>query len=149
MPFIRWRRPYGDLLDMYGKITQLFEEDLMGEEKEPPVPPHCWIPAADIYETKDEYVFKLELPGITKDDVKVELNGDNLNIKGERKEEQEVKREEYHRMERVCGSFSRTFRLPKNADGQKMTAAMKDGILELRIPKQEEAKAKAIPISIK
>jgi HSP20 family protein len=134
---------------MYGKITQLFEEDLMGEEREQPVPPNCWMPAADIYETKDEYVFKLELPGITKDDVKVELNDDNLNIKGERKEEKEVKREEYHRMERICGSFSRTFRLPKNADGQKMSATMKDGILELRIPKQEEAKAKAIPISIK
>jgi len=148
MAFIRWR-PYGDLLDMYGKIHKLFEEDLMREDKEQQVSPSCWMPATDIYETKDDYIFKLELPGITKEDIKVELDGDNLTIKGERKEEKEIKKEEYHRMERVCGTFARTFQLPKNANGQKITASMKDGILELRIPKQEEAKTKAIPITIK
>ncbi len=78
----------------------------------------------------------------------MEVNGDNLGIKGERKEEKEVKRDEYHRNERVCGNFMRNFQLPKNADGQKMSASMKDGILELRIPKREETKPKAIPINI-
>ncbi len=148
MNIIKWRRPYGDLLDMYGKINRLFEEDLLGEEREQPMAANCWAPATDIYETKDDYVFKVELPGIAKEDIKVELNGDTLGIKGERKEEKEVKREEYHRIERVCGNFLRNFQLPKNADGQKMKAAMKDGILELRIPKREETKPKAIPINV-
>lgn len=148
MSILRFR-PYRDLWDMYGKINKLFEEDLRREDEESPMSDRCWAPATDIYETKDEYVFKLELPGISKEDVKVELNGDKLSISGDRKEEKEVKREEYHRVERVCGTFARNFQLPKNADGQKVKAGMKDGILELRIPKREEAKAKSIPIDIK
>lgn len=147
MNFIKVRRPYGDLLDMYSKINRLFQQDLLGEDREQPMATSCWVPATDIYETKDDYVFKVELPGISKEDIKVEVNGDNLGIKGERKEE-DVKPENYHRIERVCGSFMRNFQLPKDADGQKMAAAMKDGILELHIPKREEAKTKAIPIRI-
>lgn len=147
MNSIRIRRPYADLFDMYNKINRLFEQGLWGEEKEQPMTT-CWSPATDIYETKDDYVFKIELPGISKEDVKVEVNGDNMEIKGERKEEKEIKREDYHRNERVCGSFMRNFQLPKNADGQKMSASMKDGVLELHIPKREESKTKAIPISI-
>jgi HSP20 family protein len=146
--FIRFR-PYGDLLNMYGKINKLFEEDLMREGQETQVDRNCWLPVTDIYETSESYVFKVELPGVTKEDIKVELQGDNLYLRGERKKEKEVKKEEYHRIERICGSFSRTFQLPKNADGQKITASMKDGILELRIPKLKETKTKAIPISIK
>ena len=147
MNFIRMRRPYTDLFDMYNKINRLFEQGLWGEEKEQSMAT-CWSPATDIYETKDDYVFKVELPGISKEDVKVEVNGDNMEIKGERKEEKEIKREDYRRNERICGSFMRNFQLPKNADGQKMSASMKDGILELHIPKREESKTKAIPISI-
>ncbi len=147
MSLLRFR-PYSDLWDMYGKINRLFEEDLKREGEEAPMSTRCWAPATDIYETKEEYVFKLELPGISKDDVKVELEGDKLRITGDRKEEKEVEKENYHRVERVCGSFARSFQLPKNANGEKVSANMKDGILELRIPKQEEAKAKAITINI-
>ena len=147
MSLLRFR-PYSDLWDMYGKINRLFEEDLKREGEEAPMSTRCWAPATDIYETKEEYVFKLELPGISKDDVKVELEGDKLRITGDREEEKEVEKENYHRVERVCGSFARSFQLPKNANGEKVSANMKDGILELRIPKQEEAKAKSITINI-
>jgi len=148
MSIVRFHKPFGSMVDMYDRINKLFEEDLMGQDKETQFSSRCWNPVADIYETKDDFVFKVELPGISREDIKVELTGDNLSIKGERKEEKEVKREEYHRFERYCGSFTRSFRLPKNADGQNMKAAMKEGILELRIPKLEEAKTKAIPINI-
>jgi len=148
MSIVRFHKPCGSMFDMYDRINKLYEEDLMGQDKETQLSSRCWNPAADIYETKDDFVFKVELPGISKEDIKVELTGDNLSIKGERKEEKEVKKEEYHRVERYCGSFTRSFRLPKNADGQNMKAAMKEGILELRIPKMEEAKTKAIPINI-
>jgi len=147
MNFIKVRRPYGELLDMYNRINRLFEQDLLGEDREQPMSSNCWMPATDIYETKDDYMFKVELPGIAKEDIKIEVNGENLSIKGERKVE-DVKPESYHRNERVCGTFMRNFQLPKNADGQKMSAAMKDGILELRIPKLEESKPKSIPINI-
>lgn len=142
-------RPYSDLWDMYGKINKLFEDDLRREGEETPMSTRCWAPPTDIYETKEEYVFKLELPGITKEEIKVELEGDRLSISGDRKEEKEVNKENFHRVERVCGSFSRSFQLPKNSDGEKVNANMKDGILELRIAKKEEAKAKSIAINIK
>jgi len=148
MPYV-WKRPHGDLLDMYEKINRLFEDDFPGHDPKNRLSPGYWSPATDIFETKENYVFKIELPGISKDDITVELSGENLIVNGERKEEQEVKKEEFHRIERFYGTFSRCFTLPKNANGEKMTASMKDGILELRIPKQKKAKTKAIPIDIK
>lgn len=143
---LRWR-PYNDLWDMYGKIGKLFEDEIRDTEKSP-MSSRCWTPVTDVYETKEAYVFKLELPGVTKEDVKVEFEGDKISISGERKEETEVKKEDFLRIERYCGAFARSFQLPQNADGNNMNALMKDGILELRIPKREEAKAKSIPIDI-
>lgn len=148
MPYL-WKRPYGDLLDMYEKINKLFEEDFPGLDPKSRMSPGYWPPATDIFETKDDFVFKIELPGISKDDINVEVSGENLTVKGERKEEEEVKREKFHRIERFCGTFARSFTLPKNANGEKMTASMKEGVLELRIPKQKKNKTKAIPIDIK
>ena len=145
MNLVSWK-PFGGLFSRDRQISRLFDE-AFGDTGYETLP--TWYPAADIYETKDEYVFKLELPGISKEDVKVELEGANLRISGDRKEEKEVDKENYHRVERVCGSFARSFQLPKNANGEKVKANMKNGILELRIPKQEEAKAKSIPIDIK
>lgn len=148
MNIVRWQKPFGSLSDMYDRINKLFEDEFSGLDKESQLASRGWNPVADIYETKEDYVFKVELPGISKEDIKVELSGDNLTIKGERKEEKEVKKDDYHRVERYSGSFTRSFRLPKNADGQNMKAAMKNGVLELRIPKSEEAKTKAIPIKV-
>jgi HSP20 family protein len=147
MSILRFR-PYRDLWDVYDRMGKFFEDSMRREGEEAPMSDKCWVPAVDIYETKDEYVFKLEIPGVAKEDVKVELNAGKLTISGERKADKEVKNEEYHRVERNCGAFARSFQLPKNANGEKVNANMKDGILELRIHKQEEAKAKSIPINI-
>ena len=133
---------------MHGRINRLFQDEML-QERERDMTMRTWTPATDIYETKEEYVFRLELPGIRKDEVKVEFDGETLNISGERKEEKEVRKESYHRVERCCGSFKRSFSIPKNVDGSKITAQMKDGILELKVPKVEESKTKAIPISVK
>ena len=133
---------------MHGRINRLFQDEML-QERERDMTMRTWTPATDIYETKEEYVFRLELPGIRKDEVKVEFDGETLNISGERKEETEVRKESYHRVERCCGSFKRSFSIPKNVDGSKITAQMKDGILELKVPKVEESKTKAIPISVK
>jgi len=107
-----------------------------------------WLPATDIIDEKDNYVLKMEIPGLSKEQVKIEIENDTLSVSGERKEEKEEKSENYHWTERRSGKFHRSFRLPKNVDGRKINAAMKNGILELKVPKPEEVKPKNIPITV-
>ncbi len=148
MTITRWK-PFGDLINIHDRINRLFEDRFFKDSEMGSDSLLCWYPVADIYETKDEYVFKLEVPGLSKDDVSIEFYSNTLTVKGERKEEKDVKKEDYHRIESYCGTFSRSFSIPQNVDTAKISANMKDGILELRIPKIEEKKAKAIPISVK
>ncbi|UCH98529.1 MAG: Hsp20/alpha crystallin family protein [Candidatus Aminicenantes bacterium] len=107
-----------------------------------------WLPAADIYDTKDDYVLKVEIPGLSKKDVKIEVENDTLSVSGERKEEKDIKEDDYRWSERRSGKFHRAFRLPKNTDAKKINASMKDGILELKVPKPEVKKPKNIPITV-
>lgn len=146
MSIAQWK-PFGDLMSIHDRIHRFFDDEFKDAEKGSDSLA-TWYPTTDIYETKDDYVFKLEVPGLNKDDINVEFCDNNLSIKGERKEEKEVEEENYHRVERYSGSFSRSFTVPRDTDGSKIKASMKDGILELRIPKAEEKKTKAIPISI-
>lgn len=142
----QWK-PFRDSLNLQDRINGIFndrydswtgnQENLM-----------AWDPSTDIYEDKDSYLFKVELPGVKKEDLEIELNNQTLTIKGEKKESQEIKKEQYHRVETVSGTFYRSFRLPKTVDNEKIKANLKDGILEVRVPKQEEAKPKSIPIQI-
>jgi len=148
MTLVRWR-PYQDFFNLQGRINRLFENDSLPVKSPEDVSLDSWSPTTDIFETKDEYILKLEVPGISKDDIQIEFNQDTLTVKGERKEEKEVNKDNYHRIERCCGSFSRSYTLPKNVDEKKIDASMKDGILELQIPKQEESKTKTLPIKIK
>lgn len=134
---------------MYDRWNRFFGEDLMDETSKNGLTPSAWRPMTDIYETKEAYVFKVELPGFKKEDVKVEFSGDTLSLRGERKQEEETKSENLHRLERSYGLFERSFTIPKNVDAKKIEASLKDGILVLTIPKLEEAQTKAIPISIK
>jgi HSP20 family protein len=146
MTLMRWK-PFGDLVSMQGRINRLFDDAFSGLGKDQENFAD-WYPATDIYETKDDYVFKLEVPGLAKDDVNVELNNNTLTIKGEKKENKEVKKDDYHRVESFNGSFTRSYTLPRNVDAKKIKANMKDGILELHIPKAEEAKPKSISINV-
>lgn len=148
MPAIRWR-PFGDLLSIHDKINRLFEDQFSRDLGKGTESLASWYPTTDIFETKDDYVLKLEVPGLSKEDVNIEFCNNTLTIKGEKKEEKEVKKENYHRIESYCGSFSRLFNLPQNVDVKKINATMKDGILELRIAKAEQKKATAIPITAK
>ncbi|MEW6409414.1 MAG: Hsp20/alpha crystallin family protein [Nitrospirota bacterium] len=102
-----------------------------------------------MYDKKDEIVVKVELPGIEKDQVDITLSEDTLTIKGEAKKEEEVKDEDYYRCERCYGSFSRTINLPARVQGDKSKATFKNGILEICLPKAEEAKPKEIKVEVK
>jgi HSP20 family protein len=105
-------------------------------------------PAVDLFEEKDDIVVKAELPGIEKDNIEVNVSDHHLTIKGEKKKEEEVKQENYYRCERSYGSFLRTLELPADVKADKVKAAFKNGVLEVRLPKTEEAKAKEIKIKV-
>ena len=108
-----------------------------------------WAPSVDIYETdKHTLVLKAELPGIEPKDVDVRVENNVLTLRGERKFDQEVKRESCHRVERAYGTFTRSFTLPNVVDTQNIKAEFKDGVLRVTLPKREEAKPKQIQIQI-
>lgn len=105
-------------------------------------------PAVDIYEEGDELVVKAELPGLKKEDIEVKLTDDYITISGEKKKEEKVEEKNYFRYERSYGSFSRTFRLPVEVQTDKAKAKFENGVLEIRIPKTEEAKTKERKLQI-
>ncbi len=107
-----------------------------------------WSPVVDITEDGREYVVKAELPEIKKEDVKVTVQDGLLSITGERKFEKEEKGKKYHRVERAYGSFQRSFTLPDEADGTKVNAEFKDGVLTVRLPKTEKAKPKTVEVKV-
>jgi len=99
-------------------------------------------PSVDIYEEGDDVIVKAELPGLKKEDIEVTLTEDTLTLSGEKKKEEKVEKKDYHRFERSYGSFTRSFHLPKEVQTEKVAAKFKDGVLEIKIPKTEEAKKK-------
>jgi len=108
-----------------------------------------WMPAVDIHETSDSIVLRADLPGMNKDDVKVVVHDSTLTLKGERKSEKKEEKANYYRMERTCGSFYRSFSLPSMVDAGKIKAGYTNGVLEVVLPKVEEAKPKEIAIDVK
>ncbi|MFH1538171.1 MAG: Hsp20/alpha crystallin family protein [bacterium] len=105
-------------------------------------------PPIDVYEKDGEIVLSAELPGMSKDDIDINVEGNTVTLRGERKHKDEVKDEHYHRIERLYGSFERSFTLPASADTNKISAEYKNGILKLRIPKLDEAKPKRISVKV-
>jgi HSP20 family protein len=109
----------------------------------------AWVPPVDIYETDGhEVVLKAELPDMKREDISVTFENGVLTLKGERKFEQEVKKENFQRIERRHGAFSRSFTLPNTVDAGRISASYKDGVLTIRLPQREEAKPKQIAVNV-
>jgi len=108
-----------------------------------------WTPPVDITERDDAYVVEAELPGLTKDDVKITMENNILTIQGEKKLEKEEKKGSFHRSERAYGSFTRSFTLPSTVKSDQVEAEYKNGILRITLPKVEEAKPKAIEVKVR
>ena len=108
-----------------------------------------WLPAVDVLEHEDQYIVRVELPGIDKNDVKITVHKDVLTIRGEKRKTQETKKENYHRLERTFGSFQRSFALPSSILSDKIEASYENGVLSVSLPKVEEAKAKEIEVKLK
>lgn len=142
----RWT-PFEELREMQQQINYLFGDffgrvgDTPAEMREFP-----WEPAVDVVEKDDEFLFKVELPGMKLEDIKVAIEGDFLIISGERKWEKEKKDERVHRMERSYGTFRRELRLPPKVDPDQIKAAFHEGVLEVRIPVLEIAKPRMVAI---
>jgi HSP20 family protein len=106
-----------------------------------------WSPAVDVREDQDNFYVEAELPGMSKDDIELEVENNVLMLKGERRFERKEEKEDFHFIERSYGSFYRSFALPKNVDGENISAGYKDGVLTVTIPKKEEVKPKRVSIS--
>lgn len=106
----------------------------------------AWLPPVDIREKEDALMFAVELPGMTKDDIDITLENNVLTVAGERKFEKETKGEEFHRLERSYGHFTRSFTLPSSIRTDKVDANFENGVLHISLPKQESAKPKKISI---
>jgi len=133
------------------RLNRFFEEAFgpLGYGAEEELGIRGWAPSCDVYETENELVLKLELPEVKKEDIKVQVDGSVLTIRGERELEKDIKKENYHRMERSYGEFVRSFTLPPTLDPNTLTAESKDGVLRIALKKREEAKAKTIEVKVK
>jgi len=147
MALVRWT-PLGNLQSFQHEMNRMFDEFFRGGNGEAArTGMSSWTPAVDIHETDDGYVIKAELPGVSKDDVSIDVHQNTLTLRGQRKHEAEEKNERYHRVERAYGTFQRSFTLPAVIDQDKVQATYKDGVLELHLPKSEAAKPKRIAIN--
>ena len=147
MELVPWR-PQRELTSLRREMDNLWSRFFV----EPSLPGFIsqeWLPSVDISETKDMLLIKAELPGMDAKDVGVTVSGDTLTIKGEKKREEEKKDEHYYCSERYSGSFQRSFRLPVNVNTAKVDATFEKGVLQVTLPKTEEAKKKEIEIKVK
>ncbi|MCL2103340.1 MAG: Hsp20/alpha crystallin family protein [Syntrophorhabdaceae bacterium] len=150
MTIVRWWDPMRDISAIQEKMNQLFEDTMSrSRSREEGLGPGMWTPAVDIYETNDGVVVKAELPGLTKEQIGIEVKDGLLILKGERKIEKDMKEENYHRIERAYGTFQRSFSLPASVDQEKISANLKEGVLELILPKKEQAKKRQISVAVK
>ena len=147
MAIVRWE-PFRDLLATQRDFDRLFKEAFSPFSGETEQSTRAWAPPVDIYETDNNIVLKAELPGIDPKDLEIRVEDNTLYLKGERKFEKEVKEEDYHRVERSYGAFSRSFSLPSSIDADKVKAEYKDGLLTLTLPKREVVKPKTIKIDV-
>jgi HSP20 family protein len=148
MPIVRWE-PFRGLLTTQDRFNRLVNQTLsqaFGGDEDGKL--GTWSPAVDIFETDQNVVLKAELPGVDPKDVEVGVENNTLFLKGQRKFENEVKEENYHRIERAYGSFTRTFALPGSISAENVAADYKNGILTLTMRKREEAKPKTIKINV-
>jgi len=136
---------FSELTGMQQEINRLFDE-FFGE-RHSGIVEGSWTPAVDISETEIELVVRAELPGLSQDNIELNLQDNVLTLKGKKHQEKKEDEEKFHRVERSYGTFSRSFTLPVNVNQEAVTATFKNGVLVITLPKAEEATLKKIEIS--
>jgi len=137
MTLVRWD-PFNELMNLQRRFGNGIDQNEATHGN--------WAPAVDIFEQGDDLVIRAEIPGVDKEDIDIDVENNTLTIRGERKRDEAFKRDNAYRMERIYGSFARSFTLPRTVDASGITAGYKNGVLELMLPKAEEAKPKKIEI---
>jgi HSP20 family protein len=146
MTLIRWE-PFRELDDIFSRYSPLFGRtaaragEVDGDHA-------AWTPAANISETETEYLIRAELPEVSKEDVKVTVDENVITISGERRKEAEHKDEKVHRVESLYGHFSRSFRLPEDADVAAIQAESKSGMLKVRVPRMPAPKPRTVEVQV-
>ncbi len=147
MPTITRWDPFRNLLTLQEQMNRLFE-DTFSRARADESSLAAWVPPVDIYETENELVLKADLPDIQEKDLDIRVENNMLTIRGERKFDQTVKEDNYLRVERAYGTFSRSFSLPNTVDPDAIRAEYRNGVLEVRMPKREESKPKQIRVMV-
>jgi len=148
MTMVRFE-PFRELAQMQDRINRIFGDAYTRRFDDDVMQRGAWVPPVDIFENdRQEIVLRAELPGVAKEDIDLRVENNTLTLKGERKREREVKEEQYHRVERSYGSFSRSFSLPSRIDTDKVRADFKDGVLTITLPVKEEAKPRQISVAV-
>ena len=155
MSLVRWKpgqdvMPYStDVLRMQRNFNRMIDNLFDGAGWDDDIVTSEWNPAVDVEEREQEFVVRVELPGVQKEDVHIATQGNILTLRGEKKQHSESKESNYHRTERSYGSFQRSFTLPGSVKNDRIEASFKDGILEVVVPKAEDSKARTIDVKVK
>ena len=147
MAIVRWE-PFRELATLQNEMNRLFNTFEAPAAGGNGGTLRRWLPAMDLVETEDHFVLRADLPGLSEDDVSIEVEDRVLTVSGERKAEHETSKEGYHRVERAFGSFSRSLTLPEGVDADAVAASFDRGVLEIRIPKPEQRKPRKITIGV-
>jgi HSP20 family protein len=143
--------PFEDLTRLQREVNRLFEDNARAPARNGGGAEHAavrsWAPAVDIFEDNNEIVVKADLPGVKQDDIDIEMTGETLTIKGERKFEDTQRKDNYVRVERSYGAFQRSFTIGIPVDQDKVRAAFNSGVLEVRLPKSEATRPKKIQVA--
>ncbi len=147
MTLVKWD-PFKEMLRMEERMNRLFGDNFLRPTLGEREVTGEWLPPVDIYEDAEGVEIKAELPEMDMKDIDVKIEDNTLRIRGERKLEREDKKDNYHRIERYYGSFSRSFTLPSTVDQEKVKAAYDRGVLRITLPKKEETKPRKIKIEV-
>ncbi|HLJ30143.1 MAG TPA: Hsp20/alpha crystallin family protein [Candidatus Angelobacter sp.] len=145
------RDPFFELTSLQDRMNQLFSQAFGGFEgfgSEQPLTSAEFLPPVDILEDEQKLTFQAEIPGVKEEDLNITLENNVLTITGERKFKEEEKKENFHRIERRYGKFTRSFSLPTGVDAEKVNATFENGLLNITLPKREEFKPKQITIGV-
>ena len=143
----RWE-PFREFATLQDRINRAFRESYASADRDESLTTSSFAPAVDVYEDEHKVTLKIEVPGIDEKDIDVRVENNTLTVHGERKIEKEEKEENYRRVERQYGSFTRTFTLPQTVDTDHVSATYDKGVLKVSLPKKAEAKPKQIKVNV-
>ena len=138
--------PFRDLRTLQEEVNRLFSTNLTRAFDDEGIGRGAWAPSVDIYENKDQIVLEAELPGMNQEDFDLSIENNVITLRGERKFEKTEESDNYHRVERSYGSFTRSFTLPQTVSPETATAEYNNGVLRVTLPKREETKARRIQV---